>query len=177
MNFEQADALNEIIRAVGVRHRALSIAALAPFGIHPGHKLVLFELDTAGPRTQAQLAAATGFEPPTITLSVRQLEDAGFVARRPSPTDRRATLVELSDEGRALLPELKAAWRRVAELTVADFTALPLDQLTDVLADLAASLDASHDRAVPDPFNEPAPALPPSATRGIRQGRNPVQGP
>ena len=59
MNFEQADALNEVIRAVGVRHRALSIAALAPFGIHPGHKLVLFELDTAGPRTQAQLAAAT----------------------------------------------------------------------------------------------------------------------
>jgi DNA-binding MarR family transcriptional regulator len=155
MNFEQADALNEVIRAVGVRHRALSIAALAPFGIHPGHKLVLFELDTAGPRTQAQLAAATGFEPPTITLSVRQLEEAGLVARRPSPTDRRATLVELSDKGRTLLPELKAAWCRVAEQTVAGFTALPLDQLTDVLADLAGSLDASHDRAAPTRSTSP----------------------
>ena len=121
MNFEQADALNEVIRAVGVRHRALAIAALAPFGIHPGHKLLLFELDAAGPSTQAQLAAATGFEPPTITLSIRQLDDAGLVIRRPSPTDRRATLVELSDKGRALLPELKAAWRRLAEQTVAGF--------------------------------------------------------
>jgi DNA-binding MarR family transcriptional regulator len=100
MNFEQADALNEVIRAVGVRHRALAIAALAPFGIHPGHKLLLFELDTAGACTQAQLAAATGFEPPTITLSTRQLEDAGLVIRRPSPADRRATLVQLSDKGR-----------------------------------------------------------------------------
>ena len=171
MNFEQADALNEAIRAVGVRHRALAIAALAPFGIHPGHKLLLFELDTAGPRTQAQLAAATGFEPPTVTLSVRQLEDAGLVIRRPSPTDRRATLVELSDKGRVLLPELKAAWCRLAEQTVAGFTSIPLGQLTDVLADLAASLDASHDPATGDPFNEPAPALPPSIVRSVSKRR------
>jgi DNA-binding MarR family transcriptional regulator len=176
MNFEQADALNEVIRAVGIRHRALSIAALAPFGIHPGHKLVLFELDTAGPMTQAQLAAATGFEPPTITLQLRQLDDAGLVTRRPSPTDRRATLVELSDKGRTLLPELKAAWCRAAEQTVADFTAIPLGQLTEVLADLAASLDTSRNRAASDPFNEPVPALPRDIARSIRQGRNPFQG-
>jgi DNA-binding MarR family transcriptional regulator len=159
MNFDQADTLNELIRAVGVRHRALAIAALAPFGIHPGHKLVLFELDAAGPCTQAQLAAATGFEPPTITLSVRQLQEAGLVIRRPSPTDRRATVVELSDQGRALLPELKAAWRRLAEQTVAGLATTPLGQLTDVLADLAASLDASHP-AASHPSHEPVPALP-----------------
>jgi len=101
MNFDQADALNEAIRAIGIRHRALCVAALAPFGIHPGHKLLLLELDTEGPRTQAELAAASGYEPPTITLSVRQLEAAGLVVRRPSPTDGRATIVELSSEGRA----------------------------------------------------------------------------
>ncbi len=69
------------------------------------------------------------------------------------------------------------AWRRVAEQTVADFTALSLDQLTDVLADLAASLGASHQRAVSDPFNEPAPALPRDVARSIGQRRNPVQRP
>ena len=111
MNFDQADALNEAIRAIGIRHRELAIAALAPFGIHPGHKLLLLELEATGPCTQAQLAAASGYEPPTITLSASQLEAAGLVARRPSPTDGRATIVELTDEGRALLPKLKAAWR------------------------------------------------------------------
>ena len=142
MNFGQADALNESIRAIGIRHRALSVAALAPFGIHPGHKLILLELETAGPSTQAQLAAASGYEPPTITLSVRQLEEAGLVVRRPSSTDRRATVVELSEQGRALLPKLKAVWRRVAEQTVAGLRSTPVDQLTDVLADLASSLSA-----------------------------------
>ncbi len=142
MNFGQADALNEAIRAIGIRHRALSVAALAPFGIHPGHKLILLELETAGLSTQAQLAAASGYEPPTITLSVRQLEEAGLVMRRPSSTDRRATVVELSEQGRALLPKLKAVWRRVAEQTVAGLKSTPVDELTEVLADLASSLSA-----------------------------------
>ncbi|MFZ0178471.1 MAG: MarR family transcriptional regulator [Candidatus Dormiibacterota bacterium] len=142
MNFDQADALNEAIRAIGIRHRELAIAALAPLGIHPGHKLVLLELESAGPRTQAQLAAASGYEPPTITLSVRQLEAAGLVVRRSSLSDGRATIVELSDQGRALLPKLKAAWRRVAEQTVAGLTSTSADQLTSVLDELAASLAA-----------------------------------
>ena len=142
MNFEQADELNEAIRAIGIRHRALAIAALAPFGIHPGHKLVLLELESAGPRTQAQLAAASGYEPPTITLSVRQLEAAGLVLRRSSLTDGRATIVELSDEGRALLPKLKTAWRKVAEQTVAGLTSTPVDRLVSMLDELASSLDA-----------------------------------
>jgi DNA-binding MarR family transcriptional regulator len=143
MNFSEADKLNEAIRAIGIRHRALAIAALAPFGIHPGHKLLLLELETAGSCTQAQLAAATGYEPPTITLSVRQLEAAGFVVRRPSLADGRATIVELSDEGRALLPNLKAAWCDVAEQTVAALT-IPVDQAISVLDDLAASLTAAQ---------------------------------
>jgi DNA-binding MarR family transcriptional regulator len=155
MNFEQADQLNEAIRAIGIRHRALAIAALAPFGVHPGHKLLLLQLETTGPLTQSQLAAATGYEPPTITLSVRQLEAAGFVVRRPSLTDGRATIVELSDGGRALLPKLKAAWRHLAEQTVAGLT-IPVDQATSVLVDLAASLTAAEAPAENVPRN-PAP--------------------
>jgi DNA-binding MarR family transcriptional regulator len=147
MNFDQADTLNEAIRAIGIRHRALAIAALAPLGIHPGHKLVLLELESAGPCTQAQLAAASGYEPPTITLSVRQLEAAGLVVRRSSPSDGRATIVELSDQGRALLPKLKAAWRRVAEQTVAGLTSTSADQLTSILDELAASLAAREAQA------------------------------
>jgi DNA-binding MarR family transcriptional regulator len=141
VDFDEADALNEAIRAIGIRHRALSINALAPLGIHPGHKLLLLELETSGPRTQAQLAIACGYEPPTITLSVRQLEATGLVIRRSSPTDGRATIVELSDQGRALLVELKDAWREVAEQTVAGLTSTSVEELTTVLEDLAASLD------------------------------------
>ncbi len=75
-------------------------------------------------------------------MSVRQLEDAGFVTRRPSPTDGRATIVELTERGRALLPRLKRAWREVGERTVAGLSTTDPNTLTDVLAELASSLDA-----------------------------------
>jgi DNA-binding MarR family transcriptional regulator len=143
MNFESADQLNELIRAIGLRHRALAISALAPFGIHPGHKLLLMELDARGPLTQAELAAATGYEPPTITLSVRQLETAKLVARKPKPGDQRATLVQLTDEGRRLVPKVKAAWRQIAEEAVGGLRSTPAARLTAVLEDLALSLSSA----------------------------------
>jgi len=152
VNFEQADALKAAIRTVGIRHRALAGALLAPLGLHPGQEVLLLELAAAGPRTQGQLAAASGCEPPTITNSVRKLETAGLVVRTPSSTDGRVVIVELSERGQALLPELKKAWKQLAEQTIAQVTSTPLDQLTAALADLAASLSAPG-----GPASEPAP--------------------
>jgi DNA-binding MarR family transcriptional regulator len=138
MDVEQANTLNEAIRAIGIRHRALAGALLAPLGLHPGQEVLLLELDQ-GPRSQAQLAVASGCEPPTITHSVRKLEAAGLVVRRPSPSDGRVTIVELSEHGQAVLPGLKAAWQQLAEHTVA-LCSTPLNELTRVVTDLARSL-------------------------------------
>jgi DNA-binding MarR family transcriptional regulator len=155
VDFIQADLLNEAIRSIGIRHRALAGALLAPLGLYPGQEVLLLALDTHGPRTQGQLAAASGCEAPTITGSVRKLEAAGLVRRQDSPTDRRVSIVELTDRGRALTPALKDAWRQLAEQTVAGLTSTPLDRLSDVLTDLAHSLTATGDPARP-----PAPTVP-----------------
>lgn len=151
MDFEQAEAVNTAIRSIGIRHRALADVLLAPLGLHTGQEVLLLELDAKGPRSQGQLAVSSGCEPPTITGSVRKLEAAGYVVRRPSPTDRRVTIVELSEQGQALVPRLKAAWQQLAEQTATGATSTPLDQLTDVLMDVAASLIAAC-----SPASEPA---------------------
>ncbi len=80
---------------------------------------------------------------PTITGSVRKLEAAGLVLRRPSPKDGRVTIVELSERGQALLPDLRAAWQQLAELSVTGLTVTPVDQLSAALVDLAHSLTAT----------------------------------
>lgn len=156
MDFGQADVVNTAIRSIGIRHRALAEALLTPLGLHTGQEVLLLELDAKGPRSQGQLAVSSGCEPPTITGSVRKLEAAGLVVRRPSPTDGRVTIVELSDQGQALIPKLKTAWQQLAEHTVAGLTTTPLAQLIDVLPDVAASLTAgstpASDRANPTPL-------------------------
>lgn len=106
------------------------------------------ELSEQGPRTQAQLAAAAGCEPPTITSAVQRLESLNLVSRRPSATDRRATVVELTATGHAILDDLSTAWTHLAELSVAGLSHTKIDELTDALTDLATSLQTAANDSV-----------------------------
>ena len=151
MDVAQAKAVNDAVRTIAMRHRALAATLLGPLGLHPGQEVLLFDLDEHGPRTQAQLATASGCEPPTITGSVRRLEGAGLVVRRPSPTDGRVTIVELSERGRRLMPDLRQAWVQLAERTVTESGDPPPAQLAAVLTDLAAGLRRSGSRPAGPP--------------------------
>lgn len=142
MDFTRARQLNDAVRALAMRHRALAAELLAPLGLHPGQEALLLELHAHGPRTQVQLATASGCEPPTITGSVRKLESAGLVVRRPSDTDGRATIVELSERGRSIMPALEAAWVELAERTLGDPSA-DADRLTETLSGVASALGAA----------------------------------
>src|SRR6478609_8991669 len=102
MDFEHADALNQAIRLLSLRHRARAAALLTPLGLHPGQEALLLELARTGPMIQAQLSEALGCEPPSVTLMIRKLEASGHVRREPAPTDRRATVVDLTASGREL---------------------------------------------------------------------------
>lgn len=139
-----AHALNDAIRTVAMRHRALAGVLLGQLGLHPGQEVLLLELDANGPRTQAQLAVTSGCEAPTITHSTRRLEAAGLIVRRPSPTDGRATIVELSDRGRALIPALRRTWRELAERSVAGLDVTTPEELLAALTDLGAGLAADR---------------------------------
>lgn len=140
MDFEQADAINRAIRLITLKHRALAGAHLAKLGLHAGQEVLLMELHAHGPRTQVQLAAGAGCEPPSVTLMAKKLERAGLIARHRSSSDNRAVVVELTDEGRALMPQLQEVWLQLAEETVAGLEETSPDQLEEVLKDLARSL-------------------------------------
>jgi DNA-binding MarR family transcriptional regulator len=45
----------------------------------------------------------------SVTNLVDRLEDQGFVAREPHPTDRRTTLAALTPEGRAIIDDATKA--------------------------------------------------------------------
>ncbi|MEH3053894.1 MAG: MarR family transcriptional regulator [Patulibacter minatonensis] len=54
------------------------------------------------PMSMRELADALDIDPANATAVVDTLERAGLAVRRPHPTDRRAKLVDLTDEGRRL---------------------------------------------------------------------------
>ena len=53
-----------------------------------------------GPLPIGELAAHENVKPPSMTRTVAALEDAGLVTRRPSDTDGRQVVVELTDARR-----------------------------------------------------------------------------
>jgi DNA-binding MarR family transcriptional regulator len=82
-----------------------------------GQVAVLGRLDRDGPLSISDLAAAEHMRAQSMAQTVRELELAGLVSRRPDPTDRRRAFVELTDDGLRLLRETRA--RRETWLTAA----------------------------------------------------------
>jgi DNA-binding MarR family transcriptional regulator len=149
MDFERADALNQAIRLLSLRHRARAAALLAPLGLHPGQEVLLLELVRTGPMIQAQLSEALAVEPPSVTLMTRKLEAAGHVRRTPAPSDKRASIVELTDSGRALADQVKQLWCALAEETVTGLPAQTVADLPGVLITLTANVDSWQPRGRP----------------------------
>lgn len=79
------------------------------------HRLLRTAARTPEPQRQTTLAAALDIVPRSVTSLVDDLEAAGLVERLPDPTDRRATLVAVTAEGRAVLAEADRQRRRHAE--------------------------------------------------------------
>lgn len=137
MDFESADAVNLAIRLLSLRHRARAAALIAPLGLHPGQEALLLELARGGPRTQAQLSESLACEPPSVTVMTRKLEASGLVRRRPAPNDKRSSIVELTDGGRALVEQVKQVWCELAEETMSGVSADVASTLPGILATLA----------------------------------------
>ena len=72
---------------------------------------IMCKLADDGPQRLGALATAFGLDPSTITRQVQALEDAGLASRQTDPTDRRASLLDLSDTGRDVLDRTRTVRR------------------------------------------------------------------
>ncbi|WP_436773504.1 nitroreductase/quinone reductase family protein [Yinghuangia sp. YIM S09857] len=160
MDHEYAIALNQAVRLLSLRHRARAAELLAPLGLHPGQEALLLELARSGPMIQGRLSEALGIEPPSVTLMTRKLEAAGHVRRAPDPSDRRASVVELTDSGEELAGRIGDAWQVLAEETAGGVPAEAAASLPALLTALADNVDSRQRRRArasgDDPDYEPS---------------------
>jgi MarR family transcriptional regulator, transcriptional regulator for hemolysin len=67
------------------------------------------------PRTQAEIATLAGLDKTTMVVTLDRLTDRGLAQRTPSPTDRRARLVEVTDAGAGAYERGRVIVERVTE--------------------------------------------------------------
>ena len=91
--------------------RGLLDAVLAEAGTTFSSWTVLAALKARGPLIQKDLAKSVNMIGPSIVERIDQLESAGLVVRSPVPDDRRASLVDLTGDGEALIARLHGVMR------------------------------------------------------------------
>jgi DNA-binding MarR family transcriptional regulator len=131
---ERAAALDRVLELAVLVNEDMT-RSLAERGLTESRTHVVWLVHAHGPCTQRDLAEALRVSPRNVTGLVDALEHTGFVRRTPHPTDRRATLVELTAHGR------ETAARLVEEQ--ADFARLLFERMPRGTFDgLVAGLDA-----------------------------------
>jgi DNA-binding MarR family transcriptional regulator len=116
---------------------------IAPYGVVPGQfaqLLVLFEEDGL---TQRELCDRVRIEQATMAKTLQRMQRDGLVRCDPDPDDRRRIRVYLTDQARALEPELVATARSVNTFATDGLTDAEIASYLDLTARLVNNLERS----------------------------------
>ena len=133
--------LNEASQLV-IRERQTPL--FARHGLQHGEFDVLATLRRSGERdglTPTALFEAAMMSSGGMTARIDRLEKARLVERRPHPSDRRATLVRLTDKGFALIDSIMPSHQDTAREALAGLSVDEQKALNALLARLIAGLN------------------------------------
>ncbi len=109
------ETLAEAFWSVARQLRETSQDALAPWDITPSHFRALRVLKRHGVMRLSDLSEHLHIAARSTTEVVDALESRDLVERRADPSDRRATLVELTEHGTSIVEAIRAARGTEAE--------------------------------------------------------------
>jgi DNA-binding MarR family transcriptional regulator len=107
-------------KVCGLRHRRMH-DLLDELGLYRGQPAVLTALWAEDGVTHSALARALTKSPATITKTVKRMERAGFVVRKPDPKDERLSRVYLTAAGRDVQASVEQVWHAFEEQAFAGF--------------------------------------------------------
>ncbi|MFD8587070.1 MarR family winged helix-turn-helix transcriptional regulator [Streptomyces californicus] len=132
--------VSHAVSRVARLHRIAAGKVLKGVGLYPGQELLMTHLWDRGAVRQTELIRALELDPSTVTKMLQRLEQTGHVRRRPDPADRRAVLVEATDDSCALHTAVETAWGRLEEQTLAGLGTAERDELVRLLAKVEENL-------------------------------------
>lgn len=100
----------------------------------------LVKLKRSPDLSQAQLADLLDLEPITVSRLLDRMEEAGLIARRPHPTDRRIRLVSVTETAQPILDEFRVLVDELHEEILGHLSAGERAGLIDTLTAIRAIL-------------------------------------
>ncbi len=119
------------LRADGLRRRNLTL---------PRRRLLMF-LHELGPLRSSELAHRLAVTPRAVTALVDGLVDSAYVERRPDPSDRRATFVELTESGKAICADMQQSFDSFATQLFAGISPGDIDAALRTISVIRTNID------------------------------------
>ncbi len=143
--------VDEIERAVATLLRSLSgrsagaLVAERSGSDLPAASIVLLEhLEVAGVQRVSRIAEHQKIGVPALTPRIKDLEAAGVIRRDVDPVDGRASLISLTDRGRATLARIREARCGILAEALHDMDPEVMATAADALARIAAAVERSR---------------------------------
>jgi DNA-binding MarR family transcriptional regulator len=148
-------------------HRAYAADLLRELALFTGQELIIMTLAEGGPQRPSRLAGLERLDHSTIAHSLRRMETAGLVSRKPCGDDRRATIVSLTPKGRALYKRILRVWEELERVSAANLDESQRDELLGLMKTMEKSIISN---VVRDEPARKAAAAAPRRRRARRQG-------
>ena len=133
----RTERIGQLLFVAAQAAQALATERLEPLGLSPREWGVLGTLAESGPLTQIDLARTLSVDRTAMVYLLDGLEERGLVRRVRNPRDRRAFLVNLTDDGRALQTRAAAALEGQADTLLEPLDAGERAQLVELLGRVA----------------------------------------
>lgn len=104
----------------------------------------LKHLQRLGSMSAGELARSLGHDAGAMTRLLDQLEDKGYLKRKPDPNDRRALRIELTAAGKTLCRNLDGCSERVLDAAQTSLDTDERKHLIDYLQRILATLRHPH---------------------------------
>jgi DNA-binding MarR family transcriptional regulator len=102
---------------------------------------IMCKLADEGPQRLGALATTFGLDPSTITRQVQALEEIGLAHRTTDPSDRRASILDLTPTGRATLDQTRSHRRTRLQQALADWSESDREDFARLMLQFNLSLD------------------------------------
>ena len=98
----------------------------------PQVKLIVFVKQHLGCHLQ-EIAAGLELSPPTVSVTIRKLEEGGWLERQPDPDDGRATCVFLTKESERVVKQALDHQKKIGKMFISGLSNSEQEQLLTLL--------------------------------------------
>ncbi|KZB85069.1 MarR family winged helix-turn-helix transcriptional regulator [Amycolatopsis regifaucium] len=138
----RVELMRELKAASQLQHAWIMQAWQDDPGLHPAAAMLLSDLAKHGEARPSELAKRRFVDLSVVSRQISQLSAAGMVDRRPAPEDGRASIISVSERGRAELNRRRAGYLAFMERALGDWDEEKILELTTRLAEMNADIRA-----------------------------------